>query len=340
MSDHSPLPTISKHYLDILTALLKAQGVPEEGLLAKLKLPETYSQAAQLPLSLLLNTWFNAIALTENPLLGLSTEASAHPTDFGVLGSLVMHSSTLGQAIETANKLEAMVNPNFLSKVFILNGEGINQVECLTLHDDELLRPVIEMDMAFTIGMAKFLTRKTITQENLWRVEFKHQPAAPIKEYERLLATKVIFGCQHNRLVFNPALLEIETYNPSPDVYNILAKDLMKNENFDLGLNISRQLKSFLLARIEKEVPTQEDAAQYLNLSISSLKKQLATENSGFKRILNDVRMEKASSLLMDSALSISLISERLGFAYTSSFNRAFKRWSGLTPLQYKENYI
>jgi len=337
MPDHSSRPTISKHYLDILTALLKAQGMPAEGLLTKLKVPEVYTQSAQIPLTRLLKIWYTAMDITDNPLLSLTTEANAHPTDFGVLGSLIMHSSTLGQALETANKLEAMINPNFLSKVFILNGEGINQVECLTLHDDELLRPMIEMDMAFTIGMAKFLTRQTIAQEHLWRVEFKHQPATSVEEYERLLEAKVIFGCQHNRLVFDPDLLAIETYNPNPDVYNILAKDLIKNETFNLGLNTSRRIKSFILARIEKEVPSQEDAAQHLNLSISSLKKQLASEDTGFKKILNNVRMEKAASLLQDDSLSISVIAERLGFTYTNNFTRAFKRWSGFTPLQFKE---
>jgi len=336
MPDHSSCPTISKHYLDILTALLKAQGMSAEGLLSKLKVPEKFTQSAQIPLTRLLKTWYTAMDITDNPLLSLTTKANAHPTDFGVLGSLIMHSSTLGQALETANKLEAMINPNFLSKVFILNGEGINQVECLTLHDDELLRPMIEMDMAFTIGMAKFLTRQTIAQEHLWRVEFKHQPATPVEEYERLLEAKVIFGCQHNRLVFDPDLLAIETYNPNPDVYNILAKDLAKNETFNLGLNTSRRIKSFILARIEKEVPSQEDAAQHLNLSISSLKKQLASEGTGFKKILNDARMEKASGLLQDNSFSISVIAERLGFAYTNNFTRAFKRWSGFTPLQFK----
>jgi len=339
MPVQSSCPTISNHYLDILIALLKSSGIPAESLFAKLNLTEEYSKSQQIPLQQLLNAWYAAMELTDNPILSLSTEASAHPTDFGVLGSLVMHSSTLGQALETANKLESMINPNFLSKVFILNGEGINQVECLTLHDDELLRPMIEMDMAFTIGMAKFLTRKTIAQENLWRVEFKHQPAAPTADYETLLETQVKFGCQQNRLVFDPALLEVETYNPNPEVYNILAKGLVNNEAFNLGLSTSRLVKSYILSHVEKVIPTQEAVAQHLNLSISSLKKQLSSEKTGYKKILDDVRMEKAESLLKDDSLSISVIAERLGFAYVNNFTRAFKRWSGYTPLKYKERF-
>ena len=330
-------PTISNHYLDILTASLKAIGLSTDGLLAKLSIPEGFAQSPQIPLKVLLNAWHIAMGLTQNPLLSLAAGTSAHPTDFGVLGSLVMHSSTLGQALETANKLEAMINPNFLSKVFILNGECINQVECLTLHDNKLLRPMIEMDMAFTIGMAKFLTRQTIAQEHLWRVEFKHQPAATLEDYEHLLESKVLFGCEHNRLIFDPVVLEVETYNPNPDVYNILAKGMANNEAFNLGLNTSRRIKSFILSRIEKEPPTQEAAAQHLNISISTLKKQLSAEDSGFQKILNDTRMEKAESLLQDNSLSISEIAERLGFAYVSNFTRAYKRSRGCTPLEYKE---
>lgn len=333
----STSPTISNHYLDILTASLRALGLPADGLLAKLSVPEEYAKSPQIPLKLLLKAWYGAMELLDDPLLSLSTLANAHPTDVGVLGSLVMHSSTLGQALETANKLESMINPNFLSKVYVLNGECINQVECLTLHDDELLRPMIEMDMAFTIGMAKFLTRQTIAQEHLWRVEFKHQPAAPVEDYERLLEAKVLFGCDHNRLIFDPAVLEVETYNPNPEVYNILAKGVADNEAYSEGLNTRRRIKSFVMSRIDKEVPTQEAAAQHLNISVSTLKKQLSAEDTGFQKILTDVRMEKAESLLQDDSLSVSVIAERLGFAYVSNFTRAFKRWAGCTPLEYKE---
>jgi AraC-like DNA-binding protein len=337
MPAQSHCPTISKHYLDMLLALLKAQGILEIGLLTKLEVPDRYANSAQIPLKVLLKSWYAAMALTDNPLLSLSSEANAHPTDFGVLGSLVMHSSTLGHALETANKLESMINPNFLSKVYVLNGECINQVECLTLHDDELLRPMIEMDMAFTIGMAKFLTRQTIAQEHLWRVEFKHKPAGPIENYERLLEAKVLFGCEHNRLVFDPVLLAVETYNPNPDVYNILAKGVANNEAYTLGQNTSRRIKSFILSRIGKEVPTQEAAAQHLNISVSTLKKQLNAEDSGFQKLLSDIRMEKAEDLLQDNSLSISEIAERLGFAYVNNFTRAFKRYHDCTPLEYKE---
>ncbi len=276
--------------------------------------------------------------LTENKLLSLSILANAHPTDFGILGSLVMHSSTLGQALETANKLEAMINPNFLSKVYVLNKECINQVECLTLHDDELLRPMIERDMAFIIGMAKFLTRQTIAQEHLWRVEFKHQRASSVEDYERLLEAKVLFACEHNRLIFDPAVLEIETYNPNPEVYNILAKSMTSNETYSLGLNTRRRIKSFILSRIEKEVPTLESAAKHLNISISTLKKQLSTEDTGYQKILKEVRIEKAEKFLQDDALSVSVIAERLGFGHVSNFTRAFKRWHNCSPLEYKEN--
>ena len=330
-------PTISNHYLDILTASLKSLGVNDNGLLEQLEIPAEYAKSSQLPLQLLLKAWRSAMTLTGNPLLSLSSEANAHPTDFGALGSLVMHSSTLGQALETANKLESTINPNFLSKVFVHNGECINQVDCLTLHDDELLRPMIEMDMAFTIGMAKFLTRHTTNQDLLWRVEFKHQPGAAIADYEQILDTKVLFSCEHNRIVFDPALLEIETYNPNPDVYNILAKDLLEKESIDLGLSTNRRVKSFILSRIEKETITQELAAQHLNLSVSTLKKQLSAEGTGFQKLFTEVRMEKAQSLLQDDSLPISTIAERLGFAYISNFTRAFKRWHGCTPQEYKE---
>jgi hypothetical protein len=78
--------------------------------LAKLLVPEEFAKSPRIPLKLLFKTLYAAMDLTDNPLLSLSTLANAHPTDVGVLGSLVMHSS-----LETVNKLESMI-PTFCLK--------------------------------------------------------------------------------------------------------------------------------------------------------------------------------------------------------------------------------
>jgi AraC-like DNA-binding protein len=66
------------------------------------------------------------------------------------------------------------------------------------------------------------------------------------------------------------------------------------------------------------------------------MQRQLQTENTNFKNLLNEVRSELADKYIRDSQLSLTEISFLLGFAEMSSFSRAFKRWTGASPSAFR----
>ncbi len=79
----------------------------------------------------------------------------------------------------------------------------------------------------------------------------------------------------------------------------------------------------------------QSQIAEQMNISESSLKRKLAEVGTSFSNILSSYKKEKAIGLLNRSSLSIDYISESLGYSDRSSFERAFKLWTNLTPSQY-----
>ena len=81
-----------------------------------------------------------------------------------------------------------------------------------------------------------------------------------------------------------------------------------------------------------------EAVASELCMSERTLKRQLAHEGTTFSDILEDLRRQKAIQLLDDQQASIERIAERLGYSDVANFNRAFKRWTGTTPGQYRRN--
>jgi AraC-like DNA-binding protein len=78
--------------------------------------------------------------------------------------------------------------------------------------------------------------------------------------------------------------------------------------------------------------------ADLLNMSKRKLQLKLANKNARYKKLLDDIRLTKAKQFLNEKELSLNEIAFLLGYSEVSSFSRAFKRWTGIAPGQYKKN--
>ncbi|WP_428980031.1 helix-turn-helix domain-containing protein [Acinetobacter modestus] len=76
--------------------------------------------------------------------------------------------------------------------------------------------------------------------------------------------------------------------------------------------------------------------AKHLGLTNRTLQRQLANEKTTFQILLSESRQEKAKALLKENKLSIQEISNLLGYADISHFSRAFKKWTNMTPSNYR----
>jgi AraC-like DNA-binding protein len=90
------------------------------------------------------------------------------------------------------------------------------------------------------------------------------------------------------------------------------------------------------MVRSGRGLPSAAEAGRQLGMSERTLHRRLATQGLSFGAVLDQVREQRAVYLLDNSRLSIERIAESLGFAETASFSRAFKRWKGLSPLQFR----
>jgi len=79
------------------------------------------------------------------------------------------------------------------------------------------------------------------------------------------------------------------------------------------------------------------EIAGRLCLHERTLNRRLHEEGTSFRRELEDVRYELARHLLTDSNMSISKVASTLKYANLSGFNRAFKRWAGITPKEWRD---
>jgi AraC-like DNA-binding protein len=91
---------------------------------------------------------------------------------------------------------------------------------------------------------------------------------------------------------------------------------------------------------LEHETPLRDSVAKSmaaaLNTTPRTLARRLHDEGTSFGQLLDDVRRTRATRYLDDDAMSVQEIAAALGFSSASAFHRAFKRWMGITPQDYR----
>ncbi|SRR5579859_837715 len=86
--------------------------------------------------------------------------------------------------------------------------------------------------------------------------------------------------------------------------------------------------------------PDFAELARSLGMSASTLHRRLADEDSNFQMIKDQIRRERAQALLRQGGLSVMAIAEELGFAEPSAFHRAFRKWTGRAPGQFRRETV
>ena len=100
---------------------------------------------------------------------------------------------------------------------------------------------------------------------------------------------------------------------------------------------ITEKVKAAIIDQLPSGNVTDENVAQDLYMSSRNLQRQLQSAGTTFTTLLNEIRQDLAQKYLRDQDTSMTEIAFLLGFSESSAFSRAFKRWIGVTPTQYRK---
>lgn len=143
-------------------------------------------------------------------------------------------------------------------------------------------------------------------------------------------ATRLIFRAEDMALPVQQNLSALETY---------LARAPRDVFTPEANLTHSHQVRREILKQLQKhsKVPSIEDTADRLKLHPQSLRRRLRQEGTDYTELRNQARRDAAIYFLSRENIGIEQISEQLGFSESSAFIRAFKAWTGMTPLAYRK---
>jgi AraC-like DNA-binding protein len=168
------------------------------------------------------------------------------------------------------------------------------------------------------------------------RIEFRRARPALIEDFERLLRAPLQFGAAQTRLVFDWEAIErpLDGGNPELARHNdAIALQYMTQIERD---NLQGRVRDVLTQRLARGEPSQEEVAELLNMSARTLQRKLGDGGTTYKEILDETRRVLALAYLSAPRHSVSDVTYLLGFSAGSSFTRAFRRWTGQSPSDWR----
>ncbi|NCF20658.1 MAG: helix-turn-helix domain-containing protein [Haliea sp.] len=143
---------------------------------------------------------------------------------------------------------------------------------------------------------------------------------------------KITFNAPYVALVMEPEYLDTPLLAPS---FELQAAALRHLEGLDADANISDRVRGVFQSH-EPNVPDLDAVAEALHMSRATLKRKLKTSGSTFQDIKDSFRLRRASNLLRDTEATVDEIAAELSFSDASGFSKAFRRWTGLAPSEWR----
>jgi AraC-like DNA-binding protein len=300
-------------------ALLREVGVDPDRLHADVRVPlHRYHRALR-----------EASTTLADPTIGLTLSTRRSTAEsFDLLGYLVMHSTTLGDAILR------------LSRYTGLWAQGIDVVVKEPPAAEVVFEfrvpastcwPHVQSVLAGSVIVARAITR-TNWQPTV--VEFALPPPVDTQPFEKLFGGAVRFSAQRNRLSIDDESWRLPVSGADPRLVTHLehtARALRVRIQPDES--VEGRVREHIARHLEAEGVTLARTARALGMSRRTLQRRLAEAGVTFAGLVDEVRRELALHLLEEQRLEVKEAAFRLGFAQPSAFSRAFKRWTGHSPV-------
>jgi AraC-like DNA-binding protein len=272
-----------------------------------------------------------AIAVTDDPAIGLHAAAFFDAKDRGPLEEAAGGCTTLRAALECTIRYIRLLSDE---ATFSLQEEG--ERAFFRRHSPAtgaVLRAATDFAMT---DMVQFLRRNATVDESEIAMELEHAAPSYVDEYHRLFRCQVTFDAGHNALVFRRAHLE----TPMKSSCDLLARSFSEWADGLLsqlaeGDSVTARVRKLIAQHLSSGQVSMDWVGRSLGVSPATLRRCLREENITFSSIFEAVRREQAERELRGKR-NIGEIAFTLGFSSLGAFDRAFKRWHGMLPREYR----
>ena len=252
---------------------------------------------------------------------------------FAMLVHTVLGCKNLGQALDRSLRFYGLILDDIAGSLAVHGDEA--RIE---LHESDPQAPPRvfghEVLLMLLHGVACWLVGRRIP---ILRAEFRYPEPAHSAEYRLMYCTALSFDRPHTAIVFGAEHL------PLPIVQNERSgKEFLRTApesilvKYKNGSSMSARIRRRLRQSLAAEVPDFDRLAAEFNLTPATLRRRLNEEGASYQGIKDQLRRDLAISYLSHSGRSVMDIALELGFSERSAFHRAFRKWTGASPGEFR----
>ena len=275
-----------------------------------------------------------AAADTCNGNFGLRYGQQYEPGQLGLLGYVALASPTVGAAFENISGLFHHHQQRSILRV--VRQPELSRIEYQILDRSIAAR---RQDAELSLGMFFNILRHALGSR--WSPEavlFEHARPESWPEHERSFGAPALFAQPCNAIVLPTRQLEAPM--PGADAH-LLA--LLRHNPAGAGGMPGESLVERAAAAIRRQLadgePSLDDVARALNIPNWTLQRRLRNHGCTYQELLLEVRRELALNYLKDREIQISELAFLLGYSEISAFSRAFHRWLGMSPSEWRRGW-
>lgn len=278
-----------------------------------------------------------AIEITGDQALGLHMAEAANATTYSLVAHLVAYANTMRQAIQSYLRYHRLLTDR---SAFRLTEQGTSStlVFDVPLGTQVCQRFHAELTLAGLFRMVQFFGGG----DGVHSVCFEHPRPNHAAEYARLFHGLERFEQPTSGVMFDSELLDRAQVNADTGFHAALEAHAQQRVTQLVGQTSYRErVLQYLLERgtIEQRKEMM-DAARDIGVSVRTLRRRLQDEGASYSELAKKALATRAERLVADASRTIDETAYMLGFSDRSAFHRAFKRWTGMTPNEYRRHRV
>ena len=282
--------------------------------------------------------WEIALRESGDPCFGLTCATYIQPSSLHGLGLSWIASHTLKEGLERVIRFQKILATE--SRLALREtDDGYCIYDTISQKDDPFGFPsaVYDSFVAIVFRTCTIMMGPDIRPS---RVCVEHAAPACAERFTEFFGIPVEFSATENSIEFSRNIAEQASASANPELTRINDQVVIDYLNqFDRD-DIVTRTRTYIIDHLPSGVPRQTDIARDLNMSLRSFQRKLSEAGTSYSDVLQQVRHDMACHYLQSPNYQVLQVAYVLGFSDPSNFSRAFRRWTGLTPNQYRQENL
>lgn len=329
--------TIAIHHVEQVLQGAKRRGVATGPLLQRAGIPEALMEAPLARVSQ--EQYARLLRVVQRALRDEFWGLCSRPLRLGSFAQccrLLIHTPTVAEALRVGFRYFHGELPDFVARLGV--ADGLATVRIVTpLPPAPSLLYAERTFLFFTFGVSSWLAARRIP---LLHVDYRGAPPPSVAETARVFQARLRYGQPHFGLSFDARWLQLPIVQNKQTLREFLqqapANLLVKYRD---KTSITERIRRLLRSHLRGEMPSLDEVSRVLGMTPQTLRRRMQEEGQGFQSLKDDLRRDAAIEYLARPDMTLLDIADQLGFSEASTFHRAFKKWTGVAPGEYRQRH-